>query len=301
MISTGSSARSTSDTREHAASLQFMKKNQHPKRALIPTSGAQAFAELHDEIMAVPDDQLMQISVDIAYAHGIALVAADRIDELMPELQKLHALDIQRVRKLRLYAAACQHAHVLATAPEEVDPRLPRLLEEAVKLRDALLGTAKLLVLFGEVSPDRIASIHTGTGYVELASAVEQLGVLFEEIWDRVECRIPVTAEMVERTPGLALELHGLLWTKKLRPLAKNEAQLVRQRAFTLLVKVYEECQSAVEYLRRREGDAALYTPSLFLKKKRRGPAEVEPEEEEASSPIPIPLRTPVTELAPTG
>jgi hypothetical protein len=278
-----------------------MKTKQHPKRALTITTNAQAFAELHDEIMAVPDDQLMHISVDIAHAHGIARVAADRIDKLMPELQKLPALDIQRIRKLRLYAAACQHAHLLATAPEQADPRLPRLLEEATKLRDELLATAKMLVVYGDVSPEHVASIHGGTGHVELASAIEQLVILFTEIWDRVEDRVPVTTEMLHRTKALAFELHGLLSAKKLRPQEKNEAQLVRQRAFTLLVKVYEECQSAVEYLRRREGDAALYTPSLFLKKKRRGPSEVEPVEEEASSPIPIPIRTPVTELAPTG
>jgi hypothetical protein len=92
-----------------------------------------------------------------------------------------------------------------------------------------------------------------------------------------------------------------LLGAKTVRPLAKNEAQLVKQRAFTLLVKVYEECRSAVEYLRRGEGDAALYTPSLFLKKKRRGSPEVEPVENEEPVTTPIPIRTPVTELAPTG
>lgn len=283
--------------------MQFMKNNQDPKRALPLTDNAQAFAELHDEIMAVADDQLVHISVDIAHAHGIARVAADRLDKLMPELQKLPGLDIHRIRRLRLYAAACQHAHLLATAPEQPDPRLPRLLEEATKLRDELLATAKMLVVYGDVSPVYVASIHGGTGHVELASAIEQLVILFDEIWARVEDRVPVTTEMLRRAKALAFELHGLLSAKKLRPQEKNEAQLVRQRAFTLLVKVYEECQSAVEYLRRREGDAASYTPSLFLRKKRRGPSEVEPDEDEASSPIPIrsPIPTTMTELAPTG
>lgn len=105
---------------------------------------------------------------------------------------------------------------------------------------------------------------------------------------------------MVERAPGLALELHALLG-KKVRRAAKSEVQLVRQKAFTLLVNVYEECRSAVEYIRRHEGDAASYTPSLFLKKRRGRSSEALPVDGEESSTVPIPIRTPVTELAPTG
>lgn len=276
-----------------------MKNNQHNERAFIPTSGAQAFAELHDEIAAVSDDLLVPISVDIAHAHQIALAAADRIDELMPQLEKLATLDIPRIRKLRLYAAACQHAHMLATAPEEVDPRLPRLIEEAVKLREDLLATAKLLVQFGEVTQERVATIRTGPGHVELASAVEQLGVLFEELSDRVSSRIPVTAAMVERAPVLALELHALLGAKKLRPAARSEAQAMRQRAFTLLVKAYEECQSAVEFVRRRQDDAVTFTPSLFVKKRRRQSEAPVAEDPVITTPPVIPV--PIVALAPTG
>src|SRR5690349_875170 len=211
-----------------------MVKNHNNKRTILSTSGAQAFADLHDEIMAVPEEQLMQISVDISFAHQIALAAADRIDELMPELLKLPNLDINRIRKLRVYAAACEHAHVLATSPTEDDVRLRELLDEAVKLRKGLLATAGLLVVFGEVSEERVAAIPAGLGHVEIAHAIEKLGVLYEEIWDRVESRIPVTAEMVERAPGLAYELHTLLGAKMIEPIGKaSDAVSMRQRAYT--------------------------------------------------------------------
>jgi hypothetical protein len=104
---------------------------------------------------------------------------------------------------------------------------------------------------------------------------LEQLSILIEEIWDRVEGRIPITAEMVERAPELALEIHVLLGAKMLAK--ASEEQSMKQRAFTLLVMAYDECRSAVEFLRRREGDAASFTPSLFVKKRRRSSA-VEPE-----------------------
>lgn len=279
-----------------------MSKKQNPKRTIIPTSGARAFAELHDEIAAVNEELLVPISVDIPSAHAIALAAADRIDELMPQLEKLWMLDLERIRKLRMYAVACQHAHLLATVPEQVDPRLPRLVEEGAKLRQDLLATAELLVRFGDVAEHRVAAIRSGIGHVEMASGLEQLGVLFEEIWDRVYSRIPVTAEMVERAPVLALELHTLLGAKAVRPIARqNDARSMKHRAFTLLVKAYEECKSAVDYLRRREGDAVRYTPSLFAKKRRPATSsQREPATEEPVVTAPTPLRV-VTELAPTG
>jgi hypothetical protein len=279
-----------------------MSKNRNPKRPFIPTSGAEAFAELHDEIAAVSDDLLVAINVDISSAHRIALAAADRIDELMPRLERLPDLDLQRVRKLRIYAAACQHAHLVASAPEEGDPRLPLLLEECAKLRAKLLATAELLVLFGDVSEDRVAAIRSGTSHADMANGVEQLALMFEEIWDRVQSRIPITAEMVERAPKLALEINALLGAKTVRPVGAkpSEAQSMRQRAFTLLVKVYEECRSAVEYVRRREGDAMSFTPSLFIRKKRPSTSP-QPEEPETEASNTVPIRTPITELAPTG
>ena len=283
-----------------------MKTKQHLKRAFIPTTGAQAYAVMHDEIAAVSDDLLVPITVDIPQAIEIVLAAAGRIDELMPQLEKLSTLDIARILKLRLYAAACQHAHTLATAPDQ-EPRLPKLLEEAAKLREDLLATARLLVLFEVVTADRVAAISTGPGYVELANALEQLAILFEELWEQVESRVPVTAEMVERAPVLALELHALLGARKVRQGERSAAQRMRQRAFTLLIKVYEECQSAVEFLRRHEDDAVSFTPSLFVKKRRR----VDPPEEEGpvtdapvvtppanTTPAPLSL---ITELEPTG
>jgi hypothetical protein len=279
-----------------------MNKKQNNKCMIIPTSGAQAFAELHDEIAAVSEELLLPISVDISFAHEIALAAADRIDELMPELSKLSDLDIDRIRKLRMYAAAAQHANVLATSPRDDDPRLRRLLDEGAKLRQDLLTTADVLVHFGEVSEDRVAVIRRGQGHVEMAKGLEQLSVLFEEIWDRVEGRIPITAEMVERAPELALELHVLLGAKMMGRV--SEPQIMRQRAFTLLVMAYDECRSAVEYLRRREGDAASFTPSLFVKKRRRSTAvdAEEPVVDVPETPAPITALTPAptTPVSPT-
>jgi hypothetical protein len=131
-----------------------------------------------------------------------------------------------------------------------------------------------------------------------------------------VESRIPISAEMVERAPGLAIELHALLGAKTGGPASDvSDAQSMRERAFTLLVNVYEEVQTGVAFVRHRQGDADQLTPSIFVKQRKRtssvepGPPEVEVPETPTRAPtVPsttvrplTPSRLSITELEPTG
>ena len=267
----------------------------------MPASSAEAYEALYDEIAAVSDDALLTISAAIPFAVGIVLAAADRVEVLMPELAQLPALDIDRIRKLRMYAAACQYAYLLARVPVPVDPRLPRLLEEGATLRKRLLSTAEMLVEFGEVPEPRVAAIRNTHGHLEMAQGLERLAMLFREIWDRVESRVPITREMIERAPALAFELHGLLGEKIVRPLPNpRDAQRMKLRAYTLLVKAYEECQRGVTYLRHHEGDAAWYTPSFYTKRRRTPKSRTDDVIVEAPV-VTTPSLHVVTELAPTG
>jgi hypothetical protein len=52
---------------------------------------------------------------------------------------------------------------------------------------------------------------------------------------------------------------------EKRAPATINEAQLARQRAFTLLFHAYADARRAVEYLRYKERDAASIAPALYV------------------------------------
>jgi hypothetical protein len=55
----------------------------------------------------------------------------------------------------------------------------------------------------------------------------------------------------------------------------------LRARAFTLLVRHYDECRRAITYVRHHEGDADEIAPSLFTRaaKPKRAGASAEPVE----------------------
>jgi hypothetical protein len=275
------------------------------KLTIVPTTGPEAFASIRDELEALTDDELLTISVDIPFAHAIAFGAADRIDPFMAELGKLPDLDMELIRKVRVYASAARHAHLLALTPEQADPQMPALLEDASKTREDMLLQAELLVRFGYVSEARVTAIRAGAGHVDLGNDLEELGMLFNEILPKVKGLVLVTPAMVKHALELGQRLHVALGVKRVGAVASiNEPQRTRQRAYTLFVRSYDECRRGIAYLRARQGDAELITPSIYVKQRKRGSnAQVEDTQPEPEVPIPSPATTPVviTELEPTG
>lgn len=215
------------------------------------------------------------------------------------------------VKKIRVYAAAAQHAHLLAIAPELADPRLPGMLEEAAELREDLLGTAELLVRFGLLPEEHVAAIRAGGGHVDTANDLQQLSVLYQAAWDKVKDRVPVTKEMVVHAGELAYRLHVALGVKRVGELPSlDDPQRTRQRAYTLFVRAWEQCRRGVAFLRGPYGDADVIAPSIYLKRKRSSSSSGTQVEEEdtppqpttdAPPPAPIDTPAPIVEPAPTS
>jgi hypothetical protein len=252
----------------------------------IPITAEEAFQRVRPEIDAVPDEALVPISVEIPFAVGIALAAAPRIDTLLPQMLALPYFDPRPVRMLRTYAGAALYAHLVAVTPQPSASTLPALLEEAGRIRADLLLGAETLAHFGLVSRERVAAIRAGSGHLDTANDLVQLSALFGEIWDVARDHTPVIRPMVDRAAELGLKLHAVLGSRRLDdPLAPApDPRRTRERGFTLLVKAYDACTRAVVYLRWDHGDAELFAPSIYVKR-RRGRVVTPPEPPAPASP----------------
>jgi hypothetical protein len=283
-----------------------MAKHKHITRLMtIPTSGDEAYAAMESEIAAIPDDQLTRISVDIPYAHRIVIASADKIELYLDDLQQLAFYNMEYVYKIRLIADACRHAHLLATSPDSTDPRAPERVKDAVELRGRLLGSAELLALYGHVPLDLVASIRAGAGNVDLTNDLERLKALFKKLPEVLRKSVLVTDEMIQRAGTTARELAHMFGIREFGGVADvNRPQLMRQKAYLLLTRAYDECRRGITFLRAPHGDADLSAPSLYLKqRKRTSSANVEDEELEPVEPstdattptsTPTPTPTPV-------
>jgi hypothetical protein len=208
---------------------------------------------------ARPAQDVLPISVDIERAASIALAAASHLTPVGPQFKALPDFDHRTPTRLRNYALAALYAHVVANEASRDDERFTPVLEEATKLRELLLGAAEVLALFALVPADPVAEIRTGSGRLDAASDLIALNALFKAQWKRVEGKTPVTRPQVERTGVLGTELDELVASRKFvgpGDPASDDPQRTRARAFTLLVRKYDECRRGVAYLRWKFGDA---------------------------------------------
>jgi hypothetical protein len=232
-----------------------------------------AFDSVRTEILAVLTADLGPLNLDMARAARRGVVVAERIKPLLPIMAKLVDLDFRLVENMGTYAWAVLHTHDLATEGSAATAHLAVLLQEATPLRALMLGAAEVLALAGFVSNERVAAIRSGKGHVDTADDLQSLGRLYHELWDRVHDKAPVTLEMADRAITLSAELTKVLGGRDIKedPLEEpKHPRHLRAQAFTLFARAYDECKSAVSYLRRHHGDADGIVPSLYPPRGRR-------------------------------
>jgi hypothetical protein len=145
----------------------------------------------------------------------------------------------------------------------------------ATPLRWKLLRAADELV-----DATAVARIRGGSGNVDKANDLVALAALFSQSWDALHDKTAITRELVDEA---ALLGPSLLVALAEEPLPQpDDANGTRQRAFTLLVRAYDEVRRAVTFVRWAEGDADTFAPSLYAKTRKRRPSETEPEDDDA-------------------
>lgn len=230
------------------------------------------FLAVKAELEALEHDEVVALNVDLEQAVSTALGASVRLQALRPGFARLDFADEHEPDRLAVYAYAALYTHVLAGQVASRDERLPKLLDEALPLRERLLGTAELMAELGELSRQPVAAIRSGTGHLDIASCLIALACLFEANWSRLNGRVPVTREQVARARMVGRELYEVIGTRRYvpAPIPMDDPGRLRARAFTLLVRSYDRCRRAVVALRWHEGDADAFMPTLYPKRRRR-------------------------------
>lgn len=248
-----------------------------PLETHIVQSAPAAFDSVRAEIAAVPADALASVNLEIPRAARRALVVADRLAPLMPELAKLHDLDLRAIERLRIYALALLHAQALVDLAEEEATPLSVLVAEATPLRASLIATVEMLAHFGLISIERVEGIRRTKAYADLAAHLLTLALVLREVWDEVKNRVCVSRADVDRAVALSAALSKALGIREASPdpLAEpSDCRFVRAQAYTLFVRAYDECRRAVTYLRWHDGDVMQIVPSLRPRRARRARGE---------------------------
>lgn len=236
------------------------------------------------------------ITLDSMYIVTMVLGCLPRILQLRDQLLRLPDFAASLLDDLDDMARALQHAHGLYLQATKSPLALQSLLDRATVLRDLLLAEAVVHAKRGVINPDSFREVKKTAGHRGLVVDLQILVATLKEKLPELAGKSAVNAEELNSAVLLIDTLTEAIGTKEHSPAMREETIEIRAKAFSLLVESYEEVRNAVIYVRRREGDADSFAPSLYANRTRSSSA---PSEDTATTGV-HPVATPPA-TAPTS
>lgn len=238
----------------------------------------EGFVRVEAEVRAV--EEPLPINVDVPSVVTLLLGSMPEITALRAEIGKLPSFDLERFDKLRDYTLALAHTQAMYRSSHAPNDPLPGMSERLAEVRDVLLADATALAKRKLLDEARIPTMRTGIGYKNIAFDVTGLVELYLARWESIKDRTSVRQEELAEADRLARQVVNAVGLKEQGPAVQSAAAVLRQQAYTLVAKTYEDARRAITFLRYDEGDAEEIAPSLFAGRGGRGRAPAMPDGE---------------------
>ncbi len=263
------------------------------RQARLPDEPADEAALAYElaraDVTALPADEVGRITAHVPTVASIALGALPNLEAYGEKIAALPDFDLPTLLKLRVYARALLHAHLLTLPSTEAETVLRALLAEAAPLRERLLVSAEALALLDFVDRGRVAAIRSGTGHLDTANDLISLAQLFRAGGDDILGKTRLEEAEVDRAYELGMQLVDALGKRRVGTDgagAAGEHEEACARLFRLVVRTYDQGRRALTYLRWKEGDVNTLMPSLFTRRPGRAPAPKGPTDGEGPEPL---------------
>jgi hypothetical protein len=257
-----------------------------------PTSGsphsAAFYEQLLPEILAVSEQSIPPILIDIPTAVTTVLGALPQIRALRPEIVgTFRKFDFAEFDRLEQYTLALSHAHARHRAAHGPKLSIATVASELIEIRNVLLSDARSLAAHRLIHAERLARCRARPGYRALAYDVLILVQVLREAWSQVHDRTPLTLAELDQAEATAEKLLTLVGLRDEARPTVAEATVLRRKAFALFMRAYARARAAVQYLRAELGDADDLAPSLYAgrAKHRKTERETPPASSASSEP----------------
>lgn len=266
-----------------------------------PEFGTSRFREAYERqlpaMMALDPHELANLNIDVPSVVTLILGVLPKIQPLRAAAKaKLPDFDLSHFDTLEGRTLALAHAHALATSAAAPSQELVALNDEGVQLRASLAKDADALASHGLLEAHRLAELKGPVGYRNVAMDLIALANLVRESWPKIAGKTAITPATVDRADQLADRLLNAVGAHEQAPTVTAEASVIRQRAFTLFVRDYDQVRRAVTYLRWDDGDADAIAPSPYVA---RGSTHKKAELTPTPQPTPSPAPQPAPSAAP--
>jgi len=213
----------------------------------------------------MPAQRVKQVNLDVPSAITIVLATIHRLAHYREEIiREFRSFEIGWFDGLEQYAMALSHANALYLTAGK-PPVVPRgAYEQGFKLRDTLHGDMKVLVGRGLLNAALVKGCRGAMGYEKVAAELQILCQVLKQNWPTIEGKCATSLAELEHATKVAVQLLRSAKHRGKVPELVAQAADRRNRCFTLFVNAYTEVRSAIQYLRRHEGDADDIAPRLY-------------------------------------
>lgn len=223
-----------------------------------------AYEKCLPEIEAVTDSELVAMNTDVFAAVTLVLAAVTRIGPYRDAIVKL-GVDAKNVDSLEDYALATGEAdnrYKIAKAPPS---EIAALNDEAISLRETIRVDATALAHHGFIDPNRLSAFKGLTGYKNVAAELGEWANLIDEYWTKIEGKTALTPALIQHAKDVAVQLARAAGVRVLGAADVPKAQRIREQAFSLMVRAYDQVRRGLSFLRWDEGDADTIAPTLYM------------------------------------
>lgn len=219
---------------------------------------------VHADLLLVPDDQTDPVNLDVAAVVGRVVWACTAMAPYANAIAAMPGMDVARLRKLSDFARALaywqQRARISVAMPENV----VAMVQEGMALRERTLRDLQAHVRHGHLEAAQLEAFGGTLSQRKVGEDLEAFSILVHENWSRLEGHTLLTLEAMDEAYRLGARIIDACAARDLAPATIANATLMRDKAYTLVLRTYNEARTAMQYLRRAEDDVEKIVPSLY-------------------------------------
>jgi hypothetical protein len=236
-----------------------------PNPAIQLSDFERAFAEVESEIQAISVEYLTHITVDVRLVAVNTIARLPLIRSLSAEFaEHLPNFDLATIDRVGTCALAAAHAYIRHQMSVASPAEIAKLAAAATERRARLLADVNALVAHGLIDGAPLAGLAGAVGYRNVAYDLLMLRNMLADAWPRISTGTLLSASELEEDAAIASRLLMAAGAKSVLPVEPTDTARVRDQAFALFVRKYDQLRRAVSFVRWEQGDADEYAPSLY-------------------------------------
>lgn len=226
-------------------------------------SVARSYARVQPELAALPAKHVRTLNLSPSQAIDTILSALPRLRAFRGRIVKeLPTFDLAAFDKLGDYTLAFRYTDDCIENLSSAEQA--KLMRTATPLRERLNVEARALAVVKLLDSRELVELKGTRGAGTTAADLQLLSQIFLANWAGIKKHVTSSLVDVQAAGALGKRLVQLLEAREQHATRMNAALELRARAFTLVLRTYNDARAAIDYLRRNEGDVDLIAPCLY-------------------------------------